>query len=115
MIGTWLVAAALAIAGCKKSGDQTTQTNPQGEVSLKGAGATFPEPLYNKWIATYTAAHSNVKIGYNGIGSGGGISKITLKEVDFGASDAPLSQKDIDAAKGKGRDLLQIPMTLGAV
>lgn len=108
-----LAAIVGVIAGCKEKVD--TQTDPNGAVALKGAGATFPQPLYEKWIGSYQTAHPNVKISYNGIGSGGGIKQITSKEVDFGASDAPLSQKELDAARANGQDLLQIPMTLGAV
>src|SRR4051794_14557400 len=80
-------------------------------VSLTGAGATFPKPLYEKWASDYQKAHSDVKINYQGIGSGGGIKQITEKTVDFGATDGPMT----DAQLGKAPGILHIPMTLGAV
>jgi len=57
-----------------------------GVVSLQGAGATFPNPLYQKWISDYGKLHPNVRIDYQSIGSGGGIKQIQAQTVDFGAS-----------------------------
>ena len=71
-----------------------TESQP---VSILGAGATFPAPLIQKWTVEYHNLYSSVTINYNPIGSGGGIQQITKKTVDFGASDAPLS----DCAIGK--------------
>jgi phosphate transport system substrate-binding protein len=82
-----------------------------GDVSLIGAGATFPKPLYEKWASDYQKAHADVKINYQGIGSGGGIKQITEKTVDFGASDGPMT----DGQLKKAPDILHIPMTMGAV
>jgi phosphate transport system substrate-binding protein len=82
------------------------------EVSLSGAGATFPFPLYSKWISEYNKLHPEVKINYQSIGSGGGIRQITSGTVDFGASDAPMSESDEKKAPKK---LLHIPTTIGAV
>ena len=59
-------------------------------VDLTGAGATFPYPIYSKWFAEY-AAKTGVKINYQSIGSGGGIRQLSEGTVDFGASDAPMS------------------------
>src|SRR6266542_3618652 len=59
------------------------------EVTLTGAGATFPKPLYEKWAAEYTKAHPDVRINYQGIGSGGGIKSISDKSLDCGATDGP--------------------------
>jgi phosphate transport system substrate-binding protein len=83
-----------------------------GPISLQGAGATFPNPLYQKWVSEYDKAHANVKIDYQSIGSGGGIKQIQAQTVDFGASDAPMSDADLKAAPG---ELLHIPTVLGAV
>src|SRR5438552_1058331 len=69
-----------------------------GEVQLQGAGATFPAPIYKRWVSEYEKLHPEVKIDYQSIGSGGGIKAITDKTVDFGASDAPLSKKEQAAA-----------------
>src|SRR6478672_4582521 len=57
---------------------------------LTGAGATFPYPIYSKWFSDY-AAKTGVKINYQSIGSGGGIRQLSEQTVDFGASDAPMS------------------------
>lgn len=76
---------------------------------LNGAGATFPYPLYSKWAYEYQKK-TGVKINYQSIGSGGGIKQITAGTVDFGASDAPLSEKEL--AEG---DLLQFPAAIGGV
>lgn len=83
--------------------------------SLNGAGATFPQPLYTTWFADY-ATLTGVQVNYQGIGSGGGIKSITDQTVDFGASDAPMTDDQMAAAKKTcGADILHIPMTLGGV
>src|SRR5690349_20292704 len=79
---------------------------------LTGAGATFPYPLYSKWFNEY-AAKTGVKINYQSIGSGGGIRQLSEQTVDFGATDAPMS--DAELAKAKGGAVLHIPTVLGAV
>src|SRR3990170_3466920 len=76
---------------------------------INGAGATFPYPLYSKWAYEY-AKQTGQKLNYQSIGSGGGIKQIQAKTVDFGASDAPLSEKDL-----KGSGLFQLPMAVGGV
>jgi phosphate transport system substrate-binding protein len=82
------------------------------EVRLQGAGATYPNPLYQKWISEYGKLHHNVKIDYQSIGSGGGQKQIREQTVDFGASDSFMSDQDLKSAPG---ELLHIPMVLGAV
>jgi phosphate transport system substrate-binding protein len=81
-------------------------------VDLTGAGATFPYPIYSKWFSDY-AAKTSVRINYQSIGSGGGIRQLSEQTVDFGASDAPMS--DAELAKAKGGKVLHFPMVLGAV
>jgi len=81
-------------------------------VSLNGAGATFPFPLYSKWISEYGKANPGVKINYQSVGSGAGIKQTLDKTVDFGASDAPMTEEELGKAPGK---LHHIPTTLGAV
>src|SRR5215467_14868825 len=83
-----------------------------GSVSLQGAGASFPNPLYQKWLSEYGNAHSNVKIDYQSIGSGGGIKQLKEQTVDFGASDAPMTDADLKSAPG---EILHVPTVLGAV
>lgn len=87
-------------------------TSNAQSVDLTGAGATFPYPIYSKWFSDY-AAKSGVRINYQSIGSGGGIRQLSEQTVDFGASDAPMS--DAELAKAKGGRVLHFPMVLGAV
>src|SRR5258708_2923982 len=96
--------AALGFIGCGN--------NAGGEVRLQGAGASFPNPLYQKWLSEYGKLNANVKIDYQSIGSGGGIKQIQARTVDFGASDAPMKDEDLKAAPG---EILHIPTVLGAV
>ncbi len=85
-----------------------------GDVRLQGAGATFPNPLYQKWVSEYQKVHPEVKIDYQSIGSGGGIKAITEKTVHFAGSDAPLSKKEIQALGGESA-VVQVPSCAGAV
>jgi phosphate transport system substrate-binding protein len=89
-------------------------TVAMAQVRLQGSGATFPEPLYQKWVTAYQAKHSNVQINYTGIGSGGGIKAITDKTVDFAGSDAPLSKAELTALGGEDK-VVQVPSTAGGV
>ena len=77
--------------------------------SLTGAGATFPAPVYAKWTDSYQKETGN-KVNYQGIGSSGGVKQIVANTVDFGASDAPLSDDKL-AADG----LFQFPTVIGGV
>jgi phosphate transport system substrate-binding protein len=81
-------------------------------VSITGAGATFPYPLYSKWFAEYQKSEPEVQINYQSIGSGGGIRQFLDKTVDFGASDAPMTDEQLAKAT---RPVLHIPTVLGAV
>ena len=122
-------AAALAFVGCSKSNEPVKASAsgtapsagaggsappPSGgeKVTLQGAGATFPFPLYSKWVDEYQKSKPGVRINYQSIGSGGGIKQITEKTVDFGASDAPMNDEELAKAQGK---ILHIPTTLGSV
>jgi phosphate transport system substrate-binding protein len=85
----------------------------QGEtVLLNGAGATFPNIIYQKWITDYNSANPGVQLNYQSIGSGGGIQQFTDGTVDFGASDAPMTDEEMAKVQG---NVLHIPMVLGAV
>ncbi len=79
---------------------------------INGAGATFPYPIYSKWFSEYQKVNGNVQFNYQSIGSGGGIRQITSKTVDFGASDGPMSDSQLDAAPGY---ILHFPTVLGGV
>ncbi len=80
-------------------------------IDLNGAGATFPYPLYSKWIEAY-GQQAGTRINYQAIGSGGGIKQLQAGTVDFGASDAPLSADEAKAMPGKP---VTLPMCAGAV
>jgi phosphate transport system substrate-binding protein len=84
----------------------------QAEVRMQGAGSTFVAPIMQRWTTEYQSAHPEVKIDYQSIGSGGGVKGITEKTLDFGASDAPMSKKEIEKAGG---GILNIPVIAGAV
>lgn len=84
-------------------------------LSLNGAGATFPYPIYSKWFDAYHKLHSDIEINYQSIGSGGGIRQVTAGTVDFGASDGPMTDEQMAAFKQKrGIDILHFPTVLGA-
>jgi len=112
-----IVALALAVAGCGGSTAGASGTpapaisgftpQPMSADTILGAGASFPAPLYMKWGSDYNGV-AGVKLNYQSIGSGGGISAIEAKTVDFGASDAPLEQADLEA-----NGLAQFPMIVG--
>jgi phosphate transport system substrate-binding protein len=79
---------------------------------LTGAGATFPVPIYAKWFTDY-AAQTKIRINYQAIGSGGGIRQLSEGTVDFGATDTPMTDGEMQKAKG-GR-VLHFPTVIGAV
>jgi phosphate transport system substrate-binding protein len=84
------------------------------QMKLNGAGATFPYVIYSKWFDVYSKK-SGVEFNYQSIGSGGGIRQVAEGTVDFGASDGPMSDAQLQEAKGKqGTDVLHIPTVMGA-
>ena len=85
---------------------------PAQVVTINGAGATFPNPIYSKWFDEYGKAHANVRINYQSIGSGGGIKQLTAQTVFFGASDMPMTDAQLKAAPGP---IQHFPTVLGAV
>ena len=117
-----LILAGVLLAGCVSNPppDQTTvqptvanvqPTKAPATITLTGAGATFPNPLISKWSFEYNKINPNIQINYQGVGSGAGIQQISAKTVDFGASDAPLSDSVYNNLTG----ILHIPETIGAV
>ncbi len=87
-------------------------TAAPAQVRLNGAGATFPNIIYQNWIINYNRQFDNVELNYQSIGSGGGIRQFSDKTVDFGGTDAPMSD---DAIAAIGGNVLHIPTVLGAV
>jgi len=81
-------------------------------IKIQGAGSTFINPLMQKWVSEYGNLYSNVRIDYQSIGSGGGIKQIKERTIQFGASDAPMSDADLKSAPG---EIIHIPVILGAV
>jgi phosphate transport system substrate-binding protein len=79
---------------------------------LQGAGATFPAPLYQRWIAEYTKGNPDLQINYQGVGSGAGIKQFTQNLVSFAASDAAMTDKEIAAVK---QGVVLIPATAGSI
>lgn len=113
--GLFLLSVGLLL-GCRHGGSESSpgasaQPEKEGPINLNGAGATFPYPLYSKWMSEYNRVHPNVMINYQSIGSGGGIRQITEKTVDFGASDAPMNADE----QAKAAGVIHVPTTLGAV
>lgn len=83
---------------------------------INGAGATFPYPIYSKWFYEYNKINPKANINYQSIGSGGGVRQITEGTVDFGASDSPLSEKEIEKANNQNSNsIMNIPTVLGSV
>jgi len=97
---------SLLVAGSLLSGSALAQ------LTMTGAGATFPYPMYSKWFDEYAKVDPSVRFNYQSIGSGGGQKQIIAQTVDFGASDGPMS--DASLAKAPGR-ILHIPTVAGAV
>jgi phosphate transport system substrate-binding protein len=85
------------------------------EVLINAAGATFPYPMYSKWFNSYHKLHPDVQINYQSIGSGAGIKQVTEGTVDFGASDGPMTDKQIaEFHEKRGANILHFPTVLGA-
>jgi len=106
---TAFLLALVAVLGTNACSGSREGAN--AEVRLQGAGATFPNPIYQKWFSEYNKAHPNLKFDYQSIGSGGGIKQISERTIDFGGTDAPMKDEDLKAAKG---EIVHIPTVLGA-
>ena len=109
-----LVAMALSACGGGSPSRAASDNAPNataGAVDLTGAGATFPYPIYSKWFSDY-AQETGVRINYQSIGSGGGIRQLSEGTVDFGASDAPMSDDELAKAKSP---VMHFPTVIGAV
>ena len=105
--GNFLAALALAL---------TVVVFAHAALSINGAGATFPYPMYSKWFDEYRKKNPSVEINYQSIGSGGGIKQVTEGTVDFGASDGPMNDEQLKAFQDKhGFGILHFPTVLGAV
>jgi phosphate transport system substrate-binding protein len=113
-------ALAFGAAACGSSDKGTTGAATPGAAAstelggtINGAGATFPQPVYSEWATRFNEA-AGTTVNYQGIGSGGGIAQFTEGTVDFGATDAPMTDEEEAAAAEKGQPV-HIPTVLGAV
>jgi phosphate transport system substrate-binding protein len=95
---------SLSMAACKPSSQES--------VSLHGAGATFPAPLYQQLFAEYNKKHPEVKISYQSVGSGAGVNQFIAGTVTFGASDVAMTEAEIAQVK---RGAILVPVTAGAI
>jgi phosphate transport system substrate-binding protein len=111
---TTILLLAFSVAGCTRQPTTTPIPTLTQAMSLEGAGASFPAPLYTKWFDEYNKV-TGVKVNYQPIGSGGGIKAITEGTVDFGASDGIMTDEQVAAAEAAHGPILHIPMTSGAV
>ena len=98
--------------GRSDSSHPAAATSSAGGADLTGAGATFPYPIYSRWFSEY-AAKTGVKINYQQIGSGGGIRQLQEQTIDFGASDAPMTDAELSQAKGGA--IMHFPTVVGVV
>ncbi|KAA6185550.1 phosphate ABC transporter substrate-binding protein PstS [Thiohalocapsa marina] len=103
---------AVVLTAC--SADSTPASGARSDaLIISGAGATFPQPLYERWIQAYAGNRPEVSFQYAAVGSGEGVRRFLAGEVDFGASDGALS--DAELATPAGRDALMLPMTAGMI
>lgn len=107
-----LVAAACSSNNDSGSGSSSSDGGAFTGVALTGAGATFPDPIYEQWFQDFQGVESGAQINYQAIGSGGGIEQFTAQTVDFGASDAPMQTDEISALPAEA---IEIPTVLGGV
>jgi phosphate transport system substrate-binding protein len=103
---------ALAAAASPVASISISRPMPGEARALNGAGGTFPAPLYQKWFDEYVKL-TNVQVNYQAIGSGGGIQGIQNQTVDFGASDAPMTDEQVQVARGG--PIFHLPTALGAI
>jgi phosphate transport system substrate-binding protein len=112
------IAVVAILAGCSRSEPEVQAKVPPGSMLLTGAGATFPSVLYNRWFSVYQHNHPKIVVKYAAVGSGEGVRRFIGKNipdeerVDFGASDAAMSDADIARADNNA---LMIPVTAGCV
>src|SRR5438445_398338 len=113
--GALALTIALVAGACSSNSSSSSSGASGGGFegdALTGAGATFPDPIYEQWFKDVEQAEPSAKINYQAIGSGGGVEQFTAKTVDFGASDAPLQADEIKALPSP---YVELPTVLGGV
>lgn len=124
-----VAALALSLVGCSGAESESTTTGAEtvesaagggtdklaltSNVTLNGAGASFPAPIYQRWFQEFNQKHPQVQINYQSVGSGAGVKQFTAGTVDFGASD--VAMKDEEIAEVANRGVLMLPMTAGSI
>jgi len=107
-------AAGAFIGGCDRGPNPATNGAPGEGLTVKGSGSTFASPLYALWFAEYPMPRG-VHFTYDAIGSAGGIKQAMKEDVDFGGTDGPMSDQQLQVFKAQhGSDMLHLPMALGA-
>ena len=109
---TLLLACTLILTLAACSSNKSPNAEAGNGVKLQGAGASFPAPLYTKWFKTFAGSRPDVLVDYQSVGSGSGVKSVIDKTVDFGASDAAMTDDEIARVQG-GVQL--IPMTAGSI
>jgi phosphate transport system substrate-binding protein len=110
------VVAIMLLTSGKKSDTKSATSGAKGAAgTLLGAGSTFQEPLVVKWSGSFHKTSPKVDINYQGVGSGAGIEQFTKQTAQFGATDAPMKDEELAAAKATGGAVLHVPVALGAV
>jgi phosphate transport system substrate-binding protein len=104
--GLALLCALVVVSAC---------SSPAGDVTLQGSGATFPAPVYKRWFLEYYRQNESLRVNYSPIGSGAGIRQFTAGLVDFGASDAGISEKEIAKLPQNFGGVLALPVTAGCI
>jgi phosphate transport system substrate-binding protein len=118
----WVAAIALLLtAGCERPAETpsspTTPAPLADSRTVLGAGATFPAPIYEEWFKQFpqTADGAGLEVRYEAVGSGKGITAFTERQVDFGATDVPLTPTELAKAEAAGGPVVHIPTVLGAI
>ena len=110
-----LLLLCTGLASCHNKAEEDEPVSMPATVSLNGAGATFPQPIYSKWFDEFHKQYPTEVINYQSVGSGGGIGLFLQGNVDFGASDGPLSDEQLSEYRNKyNATALHFPTVLGA-
>jgi len=111
LLGLVLMSAlSVLVAAC---GDDNNDSGSKAGGTISGAGATFPQPVYDEWASRFKD-DTGTTVNYNAIGSGGGVAQFTAGTVDFGATDSAMTDEEITAAKKKGAPV-HVPTVFGAI
>ena len=111
-----VLALSLGLTACG-GGSDTNASSDEGvaggeSVSLTGAGASFPAPIYQRWFSEYNKENSNIQVSYQSVGSGAGVEQFIQQTVDFGASDVAMKDEEIQQVE---RGVALLPMTAGSI